>query len=74
MVYKNVVLEHHFSVSVSETFPCHSFGSVWEAPEAIYPGAEYQGAEGVDEPDEEDHPDRRGTGRAVRAVEGAERD
>nr|KAF6475638.1 6-phosphofructo-2-kinase/fructose-2,6-biphosphatase 4 [Rousettus aegyptiacus] len=40
----------------------------------VHQRSEHQGPEGLDEPDEEDDPDGRGAGRALRAVESPQRD
>lgn len=42
--------------------------------EEVHPGAEHQGSESVDQPDEANHPDGRVSGSAVRTVEIAQRD
>lgn len=46
---------------------------VCQTTEEIHPGPRDQGSEGVDESDEEDDPDGRVPGRALRAVEASQR-
>ena len=48
--------------------------AVCQRPVHLHAGAEHQRPEGVDQPHEEDHPDGRGSGRPLRAVEGPQRD
>lgn len=48
--------------------------AVCKEAESVHPGAGHQRPEGVDQSDEENHPDSWGSQRALRTVEGPERD
>ena len=48
--------------------------SVCQESSPVHQGSEHQGPKGLDKPDEEDNPDGRGPGCALRAVESSQRD
>lgn len=53
---------------------CPGFLPVRQRSGDVHARAVHQRPEGLDEPHEEDHPDRRGSGSPVRTVEGPQRD
>lgn len=58
------------SFKTNSSFLC----TVCKEAEPVHPDAEHSRPEGVDQSDEEDHPDGRGPQRSLRAVEGPQRD
>ena len=67
----SITLDEKSTLSLDLTYI--SYPLVCQTSEEIHPGPEHQRSQSVDEPDEENDPDRRMSGSALRTVEVSQR-